>query len=127
MSKELFYPNDLKPVEVDSLQDWQLLVAALHFAPTMGDCVICNFSYFYRDGNVWVDDDGRETDLVNDIDLQHPFECINRHFAKKVQYEDHGIKYEAKITPVDWKVFSADFLKLKAVGREVAKAELDNE
>jgi hypothetical protein len=40
-----FRPNKLRPIDVDDLEDWQLLVAVCHYGPKMGDCISADYEY----------------------------------------------------------------------------------
>jgi hypothetical protein len=52
-------PNDLTIEQIDTLNDWELLISVFHFAPTRKDCVELNYGYEY--GSNWGEDfsDGR--------------------------------------------------------------------
>jgi len=128
--EKLFYPNELKPADIESLKDWQLLMGAAHFAPTMGDCVVYNYGYWfgyrYHKGTpgghghgVWMDDNGDMLSLSADIDVSKPFDIMRRYFTLDVEQERWDVKYLARIVPVDWKAFCIEFLKVKAKEREV--------
>ena len=53
MERELFEPNNLTFDDIDGLKDWQMTVAAIHFAPGMGDCVRFGYGYFHEDGRTY--------------------------------------------------------------------------
>ena len=38
-------PNNMRPQDVDGLEDWELTVAACHFGPAMQDCVREDYDY----------------------------------------------------------------------------------
>jgi len=64
-----FKPNYLTEKDVDDLEPWQLLVAACHFGPQMGDCVQLNYGYTIdKDGIIFCG----KISLEDDIDLKHP-------------------------------------------------------
>jgi len=93
-----FKPNELKLEEIDSLEDWRLLVAACHFGPTMSDCVYLDYAYRYDEANaeLFLATTGdRDISLKGDFDLDNPEESLSRHA---------GID-------VDWRVLARQRLK----------------
>ena len=80
-----FKPNELRPEDVEDLENWQLLVAACHFGPQMGDCVQLDYNYILKDRYTWLSDTKlgmkktifcEDTPLNNDIDLSNPIEAL---------------------------------------------------
>ena len=80
-----FKPNKLRPEDLDRLESWQLLVAACHFGPKMGDCIQLDYSYTFKDKYRWLSDTRlgmkktifcEETSLEEDIDLGNPIEAL---------------------------------------------------
>ncbi len=78
---EVFYPNKLTEGDLDSLESWQLLIAACHFGPTMGDCRVGNYGYKLADNGEIVLVGGDSSDdmgLKDDIDLDAPVDALMR-------------------------------------------------
>lgn len=75
MTKEEFKPNDIKQEDIDSLEDWQLLVAACHFGPSMGDCVDLDYSYTIEDGVLYCG----TVSLAGDIDMDEPVKALEQY------------------------------------------------
>jgi hypothetical protein len=97
-----FEPNKLQPSYVAELSDWQLLVAACHFGPTMGDCVELNHAYDFRDDKIFCVGAGhgeRDVDLTGDIDIADP---------------DSALKSYAGIT---WQSTAREFLAKQLAAR----------
>ncbi|MEA2080424.1 MAG: hypothetical protein U9P00_11315 [Pseudomonadota bacterium] len=72
-----FKPNKLRPRHVDDLEDWELLVAACHYGPAMGDCIKLDYGYkieedFLGDTDIFCDGHS----LVGDIDINNPMEAL---------------------------------------------------
>lgn len=76
MENEEFKPNQLREADVDSLEDWKLLVAACHYGPNMSDCVFLDYGYsISEDGVISCGKDS----IAEDIDLKNPMEAIKRY------------------------------------------------
>lgn len=72
-TSDTFYPNSLKPEDVANLKGWQLLIAACHFGPTMGDCRSLNYGYYIKDNIIFLDSErGADIALTDDIDMEDP-------------------------------------------------------
>ena len=80
-----FKPNELRPEDVEDLEPWQLLVAACHFGPQMGDCVMLNYEYSLKDKLTWITNTQlgnkktifcEDTALDEDIDLKDPIAAL---------------------------------------------------
>lgn len=63
-NKMSFKPNKLRPVDVDDLEDWQLLVAVCHYGPKMGDCISADYGYEIKE------------DYLEANGFDHPYEVI---------------------------------------------------
>lgn len=81
---DLFHPNAVGEADIDGLEDWQLIVAACHFGPQMGDCRTLDYGYHKKKvGAFWenpceaifMDD----VDLTGDIDEDKPAESLERY------------------------------------------------
>ena len=79
----MFYPNKLKKEDIVNLSPWELLVAACHFGPKMGDCVSLNYGYEKRGNTIYCDD----ISLEDDIDLSKPMDAI-LHYAVDGDWTD---------------------------------------
>ncbi len=68
----LFSPNDLTPEQIPNLEDWQLLIAAVHFAPEMNDCVEIGYKYSFDGESIHChNDDGvKICSLQNEVDIE---------------------------------------------------------
>jgi hypothetical protein len=78
-----FRPNALTVEEIGALEDWQLLVAACHFGPTMTDCVELDYEYRFDGERIFCvgqDWRGGDVDLTGDISTSDP-ETALRHYA----------------------------------------------
>lgn len=74
---EIFKPNTLKRKEIVDLENWQLLVAACHFGPQMGDCVRLNYGYRFDGKTIFCVDDGyKDISLDGDIEISKPEEAL---------------------------------------------------
>ena len=73
---EVFYPNNIRTVDIDKLEDWQLLVAACHFGPHMGDCQIGDGYGYTFDGEM-IYCEG--IPLRNDISMSDPIESLEKY------------------------------------------------
>ena len=72
----MFYPNDITSQDaIDALEPWQLIVAACHFGPAMGDCRSLNYGYEKRDDALYCDG----ISLEGDIDEAGPVESLGRY------------------------------------------------
>lgn len=74
-----FKPNKLRPKHVDNLEDWQLLAAACHYGPKMGDCIKLDYGYKVKEefsGDVLYCD---EHSLDGDIDLRSPMKALEEY------------------------------------------------
>jgi hypothetical protein len=96
MEKKVFCPNGLKLDEIDSLQDWQLLVGAFHFAPTRGDCVSIGYEYSYgfdfgedfSDNRtykghtaIWCETHPNKTSLKGEVDLDDARKILTKEYT----------------------------------------------
>lgn len=84
---EIFYPNDLKEKEIETLSGWKLKVATLHFGKSRGDCVRFGYGYALRKDffdeekgiHLVADKDGeykRSISLVDEIDWSNKGELL---------------------------------------------------
>lgn len=83
-TQEYWYPNAWHDAgaDIDSLEPWQLLVAACHFAPSMTDCVEYNYGYRFQDGEIYLDGaGGKEVCLHGDIDMTQPMLALNSYLG----------------------------------------------
>jgi hypothetical protein len=71
---EKFKPNKLTDEKIDTLEDWQLLVAVCHFGPQMGDSVDLDYAYEKKGTSIYLDDG---ICLDGDIDLETPFDTLS--------------------------------------------------
>jgi hypothetical protein len=84
-----FKPNELRPEDVEDLEPWQLLVAACHFGPQMGDCIQMDYGYEVRNKVRWITDEklgkkdtiiclagSGEFSLEDDIEIDQPIEGL---------------------------------------------------
>jgi hypothetical protein len=138
-------PNDLMTEQVDTLQDWELLVSVFHFAPTRKDCVEIGYGYEY--GSNWGEDfsdgrtrklhtaiwcclsNGEKISLRGEVDLDRARDIVRDEYRKREQSEflsADGWKYRKEITiyplMADWKEFARHKLK-EIIKERVAEQE----
>jgi hypothetical protein len=94
---DIFYPNKINSIEeINKLSDWQLLVAAFHFASTRGDCVSIGYGYAYGfdfgedfsdhrtyKGHtaIWCDTHPKRISLRGEVDLENAREILRKEYT----------------------------------------------
>ena len=73
-----FRPNELTADDLDKLEPWQLLVAACHYGPQMGDCRSLDYRYSVHDGQIYCGD----TSLEGDIELRKAADALEKYAAR---------------------------------------------
>lgn len=76
---EPWHPNALSIEDVADLKDWQLLVGACHFGPTMGDCVVESYGYAFNGADIICHDGSDAISLKDDIGLDDVLAALERY------------------------------------------------
>lgn len=124
MITEPFQPNELTAEDIPNLADWQLLVAAMHFAPRMTDCVQLDYGYEFRseflnrkiggyvkNRIIYVGARGEfheEIDLGSECELVRAAECLTDHYTPSKTHTQDGVEYSLVPKISDWRKFAAE-------------------
>ena len=73
-----FRPNALEPEDIEKLEPWQLLVAACHYGPQMGDCRSLDYRYSFYEGQIYCGN----VKLEDDIEIKKPMAALEKYAAR---------------------------------------------